>query len=243
MILPEGIQWADVTPLRAVTPIGGVNRATATECYDCSELLPKVDIYNDRYLDQVFKLHTLTGVKPDQIDFSDPKVYRVFKTCDTNGIGEFSNDVCKEVLLQLQDIHFSDLIKVCGMMHGTYVWLCNGEKLVHEHPFRELIGTRENIFLTLRSYGIDRKDAFMIMETARKGQLPWYNKYCSASKNIVKCIDTLKNSDVPQWYIDSMCKAFYIFPKAHATYFAKLSYIMAWFKVYYPEAFEQVTNG
>ena len=46
---------------------------------------------------------------------------------------------------RLDEVYFSDLVHISGMVHGTDVWYDNGENLLAEHPFHELIGDRNDI--------------------------------------------------------------------------------------------------
>lgn len=230
MLLPEGMEWEDVTPLRP-NDDEICKFTTHFEHYCLEECLPKLNIMSVNYYDRLQELFALTGTKPSDIDYRDPKVYALFQNLDTCGVPEFSSKFVQGLLALQNDICFSDLIKICGMAHGTNVWRDNGENLVQDHAFQELIGNRDDVFLTLRKYGIDRKTAYAAMTATRKGALSRYETL----------VNELAAAGIPGWYLDSMGKVKYLFPKAHAAHYCKIAYAIAWFKAYYPEAFYKVT--
>lgn len=121
------------------------------------------------------------------------------------------------------------------MTYGTDVWENNGEPLLQSHSFRDLISIRDDIFLTLRKYGIPSKTAQAVMECVRKG------KFCEKTDQNHKLAQQLLRAGVPAWYVESMRKIHYLFPKAHAAHYAKIAATLAWFKVYYPKAFYSVS--
>ena len=47
----------------------------------------------------------------------------------------------------------------------------------------------------------------------------------------------MRGHDVPDWYIDSLAKIGYLFPKAHAVAYVMMAFRIAWYKVHEPLAF------
>ena len=236
MLLPEELEFEDVTPVTALDPpVYGVKKQTVLPGYKLRHVLQKVLLLPLDTYDYISELHHLTNTKPENVSYNDPDVYQLFLKQETCGIPEFSSRVCKEILGRLEEVRFSDLVHISGMVHGTDVWYDNGEKLLTEHLFHELIGDRNDIFLTLRKYGVDRETAYAVAETVRKGKLG----ICSEEN--ARLEKKLSSAGVPQWYIDSMKRITYLFSKSHLIAFVKLYFSLAWFKRYYPEQFYNVT--
>lgn len=236
MLLPEGMKFEDVTPITELdSPVYGVRKQTVLPGYELKSVLQKVLILPLNIYDCISELHHLTNTKPMDIRYNDPNVYRLFRELDTLGIPEFSSGVGKEILGRLGEVHFSDLVRISGMIHGTDVWYGNGENLLAEHPFCELVGDRNDIFLTLQKYGVDRETAYAAAETVRKGKLG------VCSEDIVQLEKAMRSAGVPQWYIDSMKRITYLFCKSHLVTLVKVHFSLAWFKCYYPEQFYNVT--
>ena len=120
-------------------------------------------------------------------------------------------------------VHFS---------HGTDVWLGNARELIVSSTASvlETVGCRDDIMLYLISMGLDPKMSFKIMEAVRKGKVKkggfqdgW--------------VEAMQEHDVPEWYIVSLAKIGYLFPKAHAVAYVMMAFRIAWFKVHEPLAF------
>ena len=50
-------------------------------------------------------------------------------------------------------------------------------------------------------------------------------------------VEEMRKHDVPEWYIESLAKIGYLFPKAHAVAYVMMAFRIAWFKVHEPLAF------
>ena len=83
--------------------------------------------------------------------------------------------------------------------------------------------------LDLIKFGLDKSMSFKIMEMVRK------NKKGKPIPD--EMMEAMKEKDVPEWYIDSLQKIRYMFPKAHAAAYIMSAIRIAWYKVHMPLAF------
>lgn len=74
--------------------------------------------------------------------------------------------------------------------------------------------------------GVESSLAFTIMESVRKGK---------GLRDEWEA--TMREHNVPEWYIWSCKKIKYMFPKAHAAAYVMMAWRIAWFKVFIPLAY------
>lgn len=125
------------------------------------------------------------------------------------------------VVSRMADPKYSDLLAVSGLLHGTGVWSDNGEKLYKKGiPVTELISNREDAYAFLygKLKGIECENpsgqVFEIKDNLQKG------KY-TRGRMPEDLEHLLLESGVPEWYVDSMKKIQYVFPKAHLVAYLK----------------------
>ena len=195
------------------------------------DLLLKVDILCYLVPEKIRYLSERTGIDFEDVPLDDEKVYELFSRTDTDGIPEFSTPFMKDLLKLTKPKDFYDILKINGLTHGTNTWKDNAADLLASGTCKltDTIAFRDDIMLDLIAYGMDKKDAFFIMEHVRKGK-----GLTSEQEEMMRALS------VPDWYIDSCKKIFYLFPKAHAVAYTIAAVRFGWYKVYYPEIFDQM---
>ena len=193
------------------------------------------------------KLIVETGVNAREIPLDDPETMGIFCSAaplgltdddpivgktGTIGIPEFGTGFTRQMLVDTQPKGFDILVRLSGFSHGTDVWLGNAKDLIMSGTatVNQTVGCRDDIMLYLISRGMDAKLSFKIMESVRKGKVKrggfqdgW--------------VETMQEHGVPEWYITSLSKIAYLFPKAHAVAYVMMAFRIAWFKVHEPLAF------
>lgn len=203
-------------------------------------------------------LQDLSGLDVTKIDLGDLDTMKIFtgpeilgvekerlrglnkdgvKYCPTGtlGVPEFGTSFLLGMLEETKPTTFAELIKISGLSHGTDVWLGNARDLctpneegIIQVPFKNVIGCRDDIMVNLIQWGVPSAKAFKIMEFVRKGKA---SKEPDAWKGFA---ETMREYNIPEWYIESCRKIKYMFPKAHATAYVTSAFRIAWFKVHHP---------
>ncbi len=243
MIVPDYKDILDFTPIQY--PADDKTSGVITTHFDyhaISGRILKLDILGHDVPSIIKMLEDFTGENPLNIPLDDKKTMQIFtsleplgidstsinSTVGTLGIPEFGTKFVRQMLVDTKPSTFSELVRISGLSHGTDVWVNNAQNLVKNKvaQLSEVISTREDIMLSLIKAGMDKKQAFFIMEKVRKGK--------GLSQEEEKA---MKDLSIPQWYIESCNKIKYMFPKAHAAAYVTMSFRIAYFKVYHPEAF------
>ncbi|MDD4001149.1 MAG: PolC-type DNA polymerase III, partial [Bacilli bacterium] len=252
VVVPKEIEYTDLIPVQyPADDVASTWRTTHYDYHKFEDNLLKLDILGHDDPTMIRHLMDFVEAEPEKFPFksveeiplSDPKVLSIFsgvsslgvdasqvhEVVGTTGIPEFGTSLSKDMLKEIRPKTVNELIKISGLSHGTDVWSGNardfllGLKGVEPIPFQDLIGCRDDIMVFLISKGLPTSDAFVIMESVRKGRgvSPEQEKLMLAHK-------------IPNWYIDSCKMIKYMFPKAHATAYVIMALRIAWFKVHRP---------
>lgn len=243
MIVPDYKEIFDFTPIQR--PADDTSSSIITTHFDYHSIsgrILKLDILGHDVPTCIKMLEDLTGFIATDICLDDAKTMSLFTSTDalgiklddiecksgSLGIPEFGTKFVRQMLLETNPQCFADLVRISGLSHGTDVWINNAQELVKSGicKLKDVIPTRDDIMVYLVYKGLKPKSAFTIMEKVRKG------KGLTAEHE-----KEMLDKGVPDWYIDSCKKIKYMFPKAHAAAYVMMSFRLAYYKVYYPEAF------
>ncbi|MDD4690255.1 MAG: hypothetical protein PHE51_11000 [Eubacteriales bacterium] len=203
--------------------------------YDHQYLLERfahIEIFESDILALIKKLEDMTGVKARTIPLDDEKALEIFRDCKTSEISLFDDEfLCSCVLSEIDIRSIDELVKALGLKLGTVDYPPMDLMFNKTAKFSELLAYRDEVFIGLMQYGVEREIAFRMMEHFNKGK-GLTHEY----KHLMKC------HHVPEWFIKSCEKTLYLFPKAHGVVHTLEAFRLAWYKAHYPDAFRTITK-
>ena len=233
-IMPKGKEIMDFTPVSEEKYHG--LPITHFAFHDLHDTIYKFDILPVNHLGLLRELETETGVKAKDIPVTSPEIFTLIKNKDLSGITEFDTNFVSKILDLAKPEKFSDLVKIIGLSHGTGTWHENAEILFKNGvcAIRDIPATRDDIYHDLLSGGLEKEKAFRYSEAVRKGLIA---KGRLSDEQIREFEEDLFIIGMPDWYADYCKRIRYLFPKAHACEFARITVIEAWYKVHFPKQF------
>lgn len=247
VVVPDDKDMEDFCPVQHPADADDSDTITTHFEYHSMEAnILKLDMLGHDDPTMVRMMQDLTGVDPHSIPLDDPDTMSIFTSSKVLGyenddllgptgavaIPEFNTRFTRQMLMDTQPKDFNTLVRLSGFSHGTDVWIGNARDLIVSGTagVLETVGCRDDIMLYLISKGLDPKMSFKIMEKVRKGKV----KKGGFDEGWVEAMET---HDVPAWYIESLAKIGYLFPKAHAVAYVMMAFRIAWYKVHQPLAF------
>ena len=247
VVVPDDMDVEDFTAVQHPADDAGSDTITTHFEYHCMEdNLLKLDMLGHDDPTMIKMLEDLTGVNARAIPLDDPDTMSIFTSSKVLGfendeilgptgavaIPEFNTRFTRGMLMDTMPKDFNTLVRLSGFSHGTDVWTGNADELIRSGTctIAEVIGCRDSIMLYLISMGLDPKMSFKIMEAVRKGKV----KKGGFQEGWE---EAMREHEVPEWYIESLAKIGYLFPKAHAVAYVMMAFRIAWFKVHRPLAF------
>ena len=247
IVLPYGQEIHSFTPIQH--PANDMTSNIVTTHFDYHSIdhnLLKLDILGHDDPTMIRMLQDLTKMDPRTIPLDSPEVMSLFQSTEVLkispddiggtklgclGIPEFGTDFAMQMLIDTQPKHFSDLVRIAGLSHGTDVWLGNAQTLIEEGKatISTAICTRDDIMVYLINKGLEAGTAFKIMENVRKG-----NVAKGKCDKWPEWKALMEEHGVPDWYIWSCQKIKYMFPKAHAAAYVMMAWRIAYCKVFFP---------
>jgi DNA polymerase-3 subunit alpha (Gram-positive type) len=243
LVVPKSREIYEFSPIQ--NPADDKKSGIITSHFDfhaIHDTLVKLDILGHDDPTVIRMLEDITGVDAKTIELGEETTMKLFSGTEplkvkqedinspvgTFGVPEFGTQFVRQMLVDTKPTTFAELIRISGLSHGTDVWLNNAQELIRSEvaTLPEVICTRDDIMIYLISRGLEPTMAFKIMENVRKG------------KGLTpEMEEAMVEKSIPDWYVDSCKKIKYMFPKAHAAAYVIMAFRIAWFKVYYPEAF------
>ena len=247
VVLPQEYEIYQFTPIQH--PADDMNTPTITTHFDFNsmhDVLVKLDVLGHDDPTMLRKLQDITGIPPQKVPLHDPEVFGKILSLFTGpealgltaeelgvaesgtlGVPEFGTSFVRGMLKETRPSTMEELIRISGLSHGTDVWLGNAQDLVRQGiPLRECFCTRDDIMNALIANGVEASMAFKTMEAVRKG------------RGLTPEMEAaMRDASGPEWYIETCKKIKYMFPKGHAVAYVVMALRIAYFKIYYPQAY------
>ncbi|MDY4430562.1 PolC-type DNA polymerase III, partial [Evtepia sp.] len=247
VVIPQDKEIYDFCPVQHPADDTGTDIITTHfDYHKMEDNLLKLDMLGHDDPTMIRMMEDLTGVDAKTIPLDDPDTMKIFTNSAPLGyendpvlgptgavaVPEFNTKFTRQMLMDTQPEKFNTLVRLSGFSHGTDVWLGNARELILSGTadVDSTVGCRDDIMLYLMEMGVEPKMAFDIMEAVRKGKVkkggfqPGWE-------------EAMQEHNVPDWYIESLAKIGYLFPKAHAVAYVMMAFRIAWFKVHRPLAF------
>lgn len=247
VVVPDDMDVEDFCPVQHPADDPDSEIITTHFEYHCMEdNLLKLDMLGHDDPTMIRMLENLTGVNAREIPLDDPDTLSLFTSSKALGyeddevlgptgavaIPEFNTRFTRQMLVDTQPKDFNTLLRLSGFSHGTDVWLGNAKDLIMSKTatVSETVGCRDDIMIYLIKMGVEPKMSFKIMEAVRKGKVKKGGFEAGWE-------EAMREHNVPDWYIGSLAKIGYLFPKAHAVAYVMMAFRIAWFKAHEPLAF------
>ena len=247
VVIPQDKEIYDFCPVTHPADDTGTDIIiTHFEYHSMEDNLLKLDMLGHDDPTMIRMMEDLTGVDAKTIPLDDPDTMEIFTNSRPLGyeddpvlgptgavaVPEFNTKFTRQMLMDTEPTKFNTLVRLSGFSHGTDVWLGNARDLIVSGTadVDSTVGCRDDIMLYLMSQGVDPKLSFDIMEAVRKGKVK-KGGFQPGWK------EAMEDASVPDWYIESLAKIGYLFPKAHAVAYVMMGFRIAWFKVHRPLAF------
>ena len=231
IVCPKDEELVSFTPLSFANY--GEKVITHFDYHDIWDNLLKLDILGHDKFELLHFLQENTGARIDDIPLDDEKTLALI--CDVNtalleDLPEFGSKYVRRIIKETVPKSFDDLVKISALSHGTDVWCNNQDELIKNKTIKlsDCIASRDDIMIYLMDHDLDKKDAYQIMESVRKGR---------GLKEDHKKLMT--DAGIPDWYLRVCEKIKYLFPKAHAVSYTMLAVRLAYYMVYYPEVYQE----
>ena len=247
VVIPQDHEIYDFCPVQHPADDTGTDIITTHfDYHKMEDNLLKLDMLGHDDPTMIRMMEDLTGVNAQEIPLDDKDTMTIFTNSAPLGyeedpilgptgavaVPEFNTKFTRQMLMDTQPERFNTLIRLSGFSHGTDVWLGNARDLIVSGTATvdSTVGCRDDIMLYLMDQGVEPKMAFDIMEAVRKGKV----KKGGFQEGWE---EAMRAHNVPDWYIESLAKIGYLFPKAHAVAYVMMAFRIAWFKVHRPLAF------
>lgn len=211
------------------------------EYYERLRLYPSITLMITDMFDIFRLLEKETGEVLGNVDFISSEVLKAFIRNDTKGILEFKSDFVREMIDEISPKSFNALIQISGLSHGTGVWFDNARQLIKKGlPVGKCLAYRDDVFNCVQAK-LEEKNlsntgyAYKLMNDTFRGI---YAR--DGVSGEVK--QQLMDIGMDDWFLESIGKIKYAFPKAHGVLYVKYALILMWYKINFPSVFQRIID-
>ena len=238
IIVPEGLDISDFGKVLQPEDLEGEMGREPAVVLEDGYMFDHIDVFQNKVLNFIDRMQKRTGIPAKDINLRGIEIMNLLEYGDIEAF-PFDCDY-REIIKKIIDVtsptSYTELLKIYGNIHGTGVWEDNNEILCRRHTLHEMIAFREDVMLDLIRWGVSYDDAFKIADRVRKGTIN--RRGFSDEENAI-----LRKSEVPFWYIHSLEKIKYLFPKVHAVEYMTMYVRAIWYKKHFYDDYLKVLQN